>query len=83
MAGQPPQPAQTRRFRVKPRGAVVRAGASLTSAVVGELEGGTVIVATQLNAEELSRRHKGEYVNKVTIKSIHHVKPFAISHKNT
>lgn len=42
MAG---QPAQTRRFRVKPRGAVVRAGSALTSAVVGELDGGTVVVA--------------------------------------
>ena len=42
MAG---QPAQTRRFRVKPRGAVVRAGAALTSAVVGELEGGATVVA--------------------------------------
>ena len=42
MAG---QPAKTRRFRVKPRGAVVRAGAALTSAVVGELDGGTVVVA--------------------------------------
>ena len=42
MAG---QPAQTRRFRVKPRGAVVRAGAALTSAVVGELDGGATVVA--------------------------------------
>ena len=42
MAG---QPAQTRRFRVKPRGAVVRAGSALTSAVVGELDGGATVVA--------------------------------------
>ena len=41
MAGQPAK----RRFRVKPRGAVVRAGAALTSAIVGELEGGATVVA--------------------------------------
>ena len=38
-------PAERRAVRHRRRGAVVRAGASLTSAVVGELDGGTVVVA--------------------------------------
>lgn len=42
MSWQQPQ-SQTRRFRVKARGAVVRRGPSLTSPVVGELKGGTVV----------------------------------------
>ena len=35
MAWQPPQPAHTRRFRVKPRGAVVRAGSSAEGEDIG------------------------------------------------
>lgn len=37
------QSTETRRFRVKARGAVVRRGPSLTSPIVGELKGGTIV----------------------------------------